>query len=171
MKFDFSEEWCKKAADLEEGHNVAAGVPMNITQVTHYPVLNRGELFDEYNKFSTRVREVMKEDSDDRNYGLVTSPLRCLRMLWKESIPSEKVPEHDEDASIFFGQTTLFGYKICIDNDYPYMMLSASELRIEPVKFSFDKYEEGPSSEAFKTALQAIRIAIIDHESSPDIEV
>jgi len=31
MKFDFNEEWCKKAADLEEGYNVSAGVPMKIS--------------------------------------------------------------------------------------------------------------------------------------------
>lgn len=165
MQFDFSEEWCKKAADLEGNDNVSAGVPMNITQVTHYPVLNRASIFDEYGKVGGHPKV---RDKENRELGQVRSNLRHLRMIWNESF-TEKVPDSDEDAIAFVEKRTLFGYPIKVDQALPYFEISVTDVDVPPARFTFNKYEEGPPSEAFKSALQAIRIAIIDHES-PNIE-
>ncbi len=165
MQFDFSEEWCKKAADLEEGYNVSAGVPM---ADTHYPVLDRAHLFDEYFKVSRPLAETAK-DGDDRRYGLVTSNLPYLRAIWSKSCRGE-VPEDPSDAIAFLEKQTLFGYPIKVDNSLPHFSISAPGTDVQGTCFTFDKYEEGQAGDAFKSAMQAIRIAIIDHEAPLDSE-
>ena len=141
MQFDFSEEWCKKAAELEGNDNVSAGVPMSV-DTTLYTVLTRDAFVEEFKKIARQEQRLLwagRAFSSDIGQGTITANFETFKKIIN-GFSTRKLDEDEITARAQIAEYNLMGMRPIIIDNTTGVELRSSLPEVDPIRFYFTEY-------------------------------